>query len=178
MLIMEVDFECVMSEFPDCVSGFLDSLEFTPGKSIDVDFKKIKFYYHFGFFSSKKKTHDDFKYRLSYDDRLKFELSRVDIEMVVGKFSIKDRFDNTSKLVTRISSDIVKSMIYEEQLILKDEYVLSSISDYIKLREELELKGNEDTNELYLDDVLDKISASGMDSLSVRELDFLRKSSE
>lgn len=180
MYVIEVDFECVLAEYPDCVDGFIDSLECSPGKNKDkIDYNKIKFFYHFGFFKTKSAKNDETKYKLVYEDRLKLELSKVrlDISMESGKFIIQDRFDNTSSLVSVIVADIVKSMIYAEQLHFKDPIVMDSIREYIKLREEEE-EEDRPLEDYELDDILDKISAKGMESLTSKELDFLRKSSE
>ena len=96
--------------------------------------------------------------------------------------------------ITDMFYEVMKVTMLQEQLILKDPVVMESLEEFKYLLDEmmenleslgLEIEGLEEFKQqkktkeqpLNMDDILDKISETGMQSLNAKELKFLEKMS-
>jgi hypothetical protein len=122
-----------------------------------------------------------------FDERLEFELSkiRVDLTMRVGKFAMSNRLpkgvvpDQIKEIVTEVTK--VKMMLEGEYHSNQD--VINSIPDVdtsIVSYEIIKDAMKSENSEKYfnVDEILDKISKDGIDSLSEEERNFLDKKSK
>jgi len=189
MMTFEVTYDMVKGSYPDEVNSFLQTLRNSNSKQKDIDISDIKWYYSFGFFSTKS-LYNDPKYEnyhnMLYSDRVKFEMSKVRVEIVMKAktFVLCDRFQNKSNSVSTIAEETVKFMMLSEQKYIMNRDVFNSIPDPgIKFEDLEEYDDNENIDfvdfeqdiELDLDTILDKINISGMESLTKEEMSFLKK---
>ena len=184
-LIAEVDYFEVIDKWTDIIQFQLDK---------PIKTEKLEFFYTFGSFLPKVQNREDFYInmweetaRMLWDQRLEHELSkiRVDLTMKMGNFSISDRMnkDYIPSLVVSLVTEITKlKMIFECEMNGLQE-VKESIPpldrDYLdedSVRELLKLTlGGEKTFDL--DNLLDKISENGIESLTEAERNFLNRRS-
>jgi len=122
-----------------------------------------------------------------FDDRLKFELSKVRVNLTirVGKFAMSNRLpkgvvpESIKEIVTEVTK--VKMMLEGEYHDNQD--VINSIPDidtsivsYEIIKDAMH---SEDSEKYFnVDEILDKISKNGLDSLSEEEKEFLDKKSK
>lgn len=184
-LIAEVDYFEVIDEWSDVIQFQLEK---------PLKFDKLEFFYTFGSFLPKVKDKEDFYInmweetgRMLWDERLEHELSkiRIDLAMKMDRFSICDRMskDYIPSLVISLVTEITKlKMIFECEVNgLQDvkESIPPLDRDYLdedSVRELLKLAlGGEKSFDL--DNLLDKISESGIESLTESERNFLNKRS-
>ena len=156
-----------------------------------VDKSKIKAYYSYGFFVNKSKNTPDELSKsyaeaseLLYEDRLVLEKSklRINLTLKIGNLALTNRLpkefipNNINDLV----NEIVKVKMTIENQIFYNKEVAESIPELTGL------VSFEIINDTYLvnkpqldmDEILDKISISGFDSLTDEEKDFLDKKSK
>lgn len=150
----------------------------------EPDMTKVTVFYSYGFFVTKGIPLKD-NTQLLYKDRLEVEMSkvRVNIGIKFGNTMFSNRTPNgyIPKSISDIISEIIKiKMIIEYDYHNNDEVRDSipelkegTIVEYIKIRNEM-LPGEE----LSIDDILDKISSQGVESLTKEEKDFLDKKSK
>jgi hypothetical protein len=124
--------------------------------------------------------------KLEYESRLKVELSkiRVNIGMKHDKFFISDRLPKgvLPKVVKNIVAELTKVKMMVESEMHDNLNVKRSIPQVDKNIVSIEIfrdiANSEIKRDFNLDDILDKINESGVDSLSDDEKDFLDKSSK
>ena len=188
MFLIESNIEDAMQEYP-IISEWIDVAKKHIIKA-DVDNSKIKIYYSYGFFNKKIKTDEDLKsyedmfeesLKMEFNERLKYELSkvRVDANIVINKFAMKNRLPKGSlpKEVVEMTTEIVKiKMMLEEG----DDDVYNSIPPLSGMFDFEDIYGEQDyqDSELDMDEILDKISKSGMKSLTDEEKEFLNNKSK
>ena len=184
-LIAEVDYFEVIDKWTDVIQFQLDK---------PIKTENLEFYYSFGSFLPKVQNKEEFYInmweetgRMLWEQRLEHELAkiRVDLTMKMEKFSITDRMkkDYIPSLVVSLVTEITKLKMMFECEMNGIQEVKDSIPpldrDYLdedSVRELLKLAfGGEKTFDL--DMLLDKISESGIESLTEAERNFLNKRS-
>jgi len=159
----------------------------------DVDINKVEFICQFGFFVPKghntpEKFSEAFEEncKLEYGSRLEVELSkiRVNIGMKHNKFFISDRLPKgvLPKVVKNIVAELTKVKMMVESEMHDNLNVKRSIpqidKNIVNIEVFRDIANSEIKRDFNLDDILDKIIESGVDSLSDDEKDFLDKSSK
>jgi hypothetical protein len=153
----------------------------------------IQVFCSFGYFVPKSHNGDKFEEisemssKMLFQDRLNFEMSkiRVNLTVKVGNFTITDRlpkgiiFESVMKVVTELTK--VKMTIESEFIDNQD--IKNSIPEIDKSIIDFEIIKdvvNKDYKEVNfnVDDILDKISNQGIDSLSEDEKNFLDSKSK
>lgn len=120
-----------------------------------------------------------------FDDRLDEELSkvRVSVTLKIGNFIMSNRLEKgiVPKVIKDIVTEITKyKMLYEYQVHGNID-VLNSIPEFDESIATLEVVKNEieySSDSYDIDDILDKISESGMESLTDGEKEFLKNHSK
>jgi hypothetical protein len=188
MFSIESSMEEVISDCP-LIKDWIDTIKKSILKS-DFEDSKIRILYSYGFFVSKKRDGDkDLFYNDMYNKpskmlfkyRLEFEFSklRIDVTINMGKFVMKNRLpkgqvpDIIREMVTEITK--IKMMMEESDDI--DIYnSIPPLSGLVKVEfiDEVDIKDEV----LDMDDILDKISNYGIDSLTPEEKEFLDKKSK
>jgi hypothetical protein len=146
-------------------------------------------FYNYGYFVPKGKGAAPEQYDMLFKDRLQYELSKVRVNVTIKI----DEFMMTNRLKKGMVPEIIKSMVTEitkykmtiEYEFHNNEEIKNSIPEFDEsvvsvevIRKEI---GTEKIEEDYfdLDDILDKISKAGVESLTEKEKEFLdRKSKE
>jgi hypothetical protein len=192
MFLLPVLKEDVLNDFP-IVSEWLDTIQFSILKK-QIEDSKLELYYTYGYFLPKVQNKEEFYMDMQercnnmlFDERLEFELSkiRVDLTMRVGKFAMSNRLpkgvvpDQIKEIVTEVTK--VKMMLEGEYHSNQD--VINSIPDVdtsIVSYEIIKDAMKSENSEKYfnVDEILDKISKDGIDSLSEEERNFLDKKSK
>lgn len=157
-------------------------------KEINMDEIEITFSY--GFFVPKgdKEGFYQNQYNMKFDERLSLEMSklRVDVFIKVGKFSLINRLDNgvVPSSITKIVNELTKVKMTLEGEYNQNQEVIDSIPEIdtsiVSFRI---LKEGEDTDtvedsQFDIDEILDKINNSGVQSLTTDEREFLDKISK
>jgi len=186
MFIIPVLREDVKNDMPDVYQQWLDVIKIMTKTEINEE--KLQLCYSCGFFVSKnaEKLTDMYEKSLKmlYPERLELELSkvRVVLAMKYGDFSMTNKLEKGTlpKTIKTIVSEITKVKMTIEAELHNDEDIKDSIPeldpsvisvDVIKDA----VKGDHNYD---LDDILDKISNKGLDSLSSEEKEFLDKKSK
>jgi hypothetical protein len=159
----------------------------------EISKDKIEFLCQFGFFIPKgNNTPDKFmesfdvSSKMLFDERLKFELSkvRVDIAIKHEKFFMTDRLpkDIIPEPVYKMVRELTKVKMMVESKFHNNIDVLKSIPEIDTTMINIEIFKNiahsEIKTQYNLDDILDKINERGIDSLSDDEKKFLDDSSK
>jgi hypothetical protein len=186
MYIINTNIEEVLKEFQ-----FVESWMDTICQNIlhkDREDCKVTLFYNYGYFVPKGKGSNPEQYDMMFDDRLKYELSKVRVNVTIKI----DEFMMTNRLKRGMMPELVKSMVTEitkykmsiECEFHQNQEVKDSIPDFDEsvvsievIRKEI---GTDKIEEEYfdIDDILDKIAISGIDSLTKGEKDFLDKKSK
>lgn len=194
MYIIDAKVEEVYQEFPfiyDWILMICDKIIEKP-----VNDCKINMFYHYGFFNPKVTDKEEFfinQYerciKMKFDERLSYELSRtrVNVTVKIDNFMMTNRLHkgDVPTIVENVVSEITKYRMMVESEFHKDQEIKDSIPPIdntivsIDLVKSLISGGEETESEFDLDDVLEKISKNGIESLSDKEKEFLdRKSKE
>ena len=192
MFLLPVLKEDVLNDFP-IVSEWLDIIQFSILKK-QIEDSKLELYYTYDYFLPKVVNKEEFYIDLQeqynnmlFDDRLKFELSKVRVNLTirVGKFAMSNRLpkgvvpENIKEIVTEVTK--VKMMLEGEyhdnqEVINSIPDVDTSIVSYEIIKDAMH---SEDSEKYFnVDEILDKISKNGLDSLSEEEKEFLDKKSK
>lgn len=193
MYLIDAKVEEVYKEFPfiyDWISTICESIIEKP-----VDDCKINMFYHYGFFNPKVTDKEEFylsQYercsKMKFDERLQYELSRtrVNVTVKIDNFMMTNRLHkgDIPTVVENTVTEITKYRMLVEYEFHKDETVKETIPPIdnsivsIELVKSLVSNTGEDVNyELDIDEILDKIATSGIDSLTEKEKDYLDKKS-
>ena len=189
MYIIDTEIEKVCEEFSQ-VEKWIKTIHKKVLKA-EVDNSKIQTYYSYGFFVTKPKegevalTNDDI-FKLKFKKRLKFELSkvRVDVTIKIGNFTMTNRLEKglIPEDIKNIVTELTKVRMMVEGEFHKNKKVIDSIPEVDRNIVQYKIiKGNEDVDMepmFDMDLILDKISKEGIESLSPEEKDFLDKSSK
>jgi hypothetical protein len=189
MIILKVNYEKLVEDYPKEVEAFLTDLRNSHSKSKDTPIEKIEWIVSWGFFGKKAKNDEEKaskqeaymnKMSLQYEDRLNLDIPKikVNISLRAGNYARVDRVDGVSESIVNIAKEIIKFQMHEEQKHFNDPVVMSSLPP-LDLKEEggdgevgIDLSSPD-----ALDSILDKISTDGMTSLTKNELQFLERNS-
>jgi hypothetical protein len=192
MFYLYVDLEDVLSEYP-LVANWLDSAEDIVGTPIEDD--KLEVYYSYGYFhpkvEDKHQYYEDLFNRCStmeFEERLEHELSKIRVNLTLKRnhFFISNRLEKgfIPMFIQSIVSELTKIKMLIEYEFHQNKKIMESIPEIDKSIVSVEfikeaVEGDVYTNQDYdIDDILDKISNGGLDSLSEEEKDFLDKKSK
>lgn len=182
--------EEVLSDFP-IVTEWLEKIESNFSKNVNSD--KTEFIYSYGFFLPKSKSDDDFIQlyekcsKMKYSERLDFELSKVRINLTIknGNFILSDRLPKgrIPTIIREIVAEITKVKMLVEGEYHGNQDIIDSIPELDKNIISFEvikefIKNDTGSVEYDIDEILDKISSQGMESLSEDEKEFLDKKSK
>ena len=190
MFIIESKLEDILDEFP-IVQDWINIIKNDIVKNPTFNDKKIDAYYTYGFFvpttQSKYEEYVDqtsLSIDMLFSERIDFEMSKVrsNINIKIGNCMFTNRLPYIPKVISDIVCEITKVKMTIETRITKNLKVQESIppiSDKISF----EVIGDNIESGLYeeeldIDQILDKISRSGLQSLTKREMDFLNKKSK
>ena len=186
MYIINTNLEEVISEFQ-----FVESWIETICDNIlhkEKDKCKITMFYNYGYFVPKGKGVNPEQYEMLFDDRLNYELSKVRVNVTIKI----DELIITNRLKKGMLPEVIKSMVTEitkykmsiECEFHQNDDIKNSIPDFDESIVSIEVIkqefGTDKIEEEYfdLDDILDKIAKSGIDSLTDGEKSFLDKKSK
>lgn len=190
MNIISVDYSEVISEF-EIVKDWIDTIQYKIiGKEIKEE--NIVTFYHYGYFLPKVQNKEDFyqhKFEqystMKFEDRLKEELSkvRVNVTIKIGEFMMTNRLGKGKipKIIEDIVTEVTKYKMAIEGSIHNNLEVIDSIPDFDTSIVSIELVKEQISREprsYELDDILDKISEMGMESLTDEEREFLKNKSK
>lgn len=207
MFTIKVDKKDVLNDFPDVLEKWLGIIENNFNKKIREDNIEFYYSYglYIPNVEDKEKFYEDnfeTNSRTIYEDRLEYELSKVKInlEIKIDDFFISDRMesDKIPEIVKSIITELTKvKMLVEYEYhrnkdirdtipeinkdivkfdIISDDYMNEDFYDYFQ--DYFEGYNDMEDFDFDLDSILDKISKSGLDSLSDLERDFLNKKSK
>jgi len=182
MFLINANIEEAIVEFP-LIKEWIDIIKFNIIKDSSFKNSDIKFNYTYGFFVPKSNKYYDYR-KILYPERLNIELSKIrtGVTIEMGHFIMTNRLPKGSipEVIKDLVIEITKVKMILEAEIDYDVDVVDSIPPLHKttsisvIRDQIK---NED-EEFDIDDILDKISKNGIESLSDREKDFLDKKSK
>lgn len=186
-----VSYEEFKLDFPEVTERLLKEIESYSGE--EIDFEKLYFFYTWGTYNIIEDEEDqiieDTKYKMLYEDRLDYELSRVVLEVYV-KYDKYIRGEVIEDIIPPIIEDDFSYLLCPIMRYEQNHYNIKEVIDSIpndiednelynlmspKLLEEVD---KEEVDSMTLDDILDKISKFGMKSLSEYEKRILDKLSK
>ena len=196
MFTIPVEKEEVLSDYPNVEK---DWIELSNSKFLnnELDEEKMSFFYSYGFFlpkindMEKKIEFYENMYentqKMMFDERLEFELKkvRVNLTMLVGKnFVLSNRMPKgiIPDIIRKVVTEVTKVKMLVEYEFNNNEDVKKSIPEIdtsiISFEIIRDVVKDENKLNLDIDDILDKISQDGLDSLSDEEREFLDKKSK
>jgi hypothetical protein len=196
MFTIPVEKEEVLSDYPNVEK---DWIELSNSKFLnnELDEEKMSFFYSYGFFlpkindMEKKIEFYENMYentqKMMFDERLEFELKkvRVNLTMLVGKnFVLSNRMPKgiIPDIIRKVVTEVTKVKMLVEYEFNNNEDVKKSIPEIdtsiISFEIIRDVVKDENKLNLDIDDILDKISQDGLDSLSDEEKEFLDKKSK
>ena len=194
MYIIDTKSEEVYKEFP-YIKSWVESICDSIIKK-EMGDCKIDMFYYYGFFVPKVSNKQDYYTKqydmysqMKFDERLNYELSktRVNITIKIDNFMMTNRLKKgeTPSIVSSIVTEITKYKMMAESEFHENQKIKDSIPEVDNNLVSIELvkslvsgKEEVDETEFDLDDILEKISNQGMDSLSEKEKEFLDKKSK
>jgi hypothetical protein len=190
MNIISVDYSEVISEF-EIVKEWINTIQYNIlGREINEE--NIVTFYHYGYFLPKVQNKEDFyqhKFEqystMKFEDRLREELSkvRVNVTIKIGEFMMTNRLGKGKipKIIEDIVTEVTKYKMAIEGSIHNNLEVVDSIPDFDTSIVSIELVKEQISREprsYELDDILDKISELGIESLTDEEREFLKNQSK
>ena len=194
MYIIDTKSEEVYKEFP-YIKSWVESICDSIIKK-EMGDCKIDMFYYYGFFVPKVSNKQDYYTKqydmysqMKFDERLNYELSktRVNITIKIDNFMMTNRLKKgeTPSIVSSIVTEITKYKMMAESEFHENQKIKDSIPEVDNNLVSIELvkslvsgKEEVDETEFDLDDILEKISKQGMESLSEKEKEFLDKKSK
>ena len=177
------------------VKAWIENFNLISFSEKEITEDDVNVFCSFGYFVPKSHNGDKFEEisemssKMLFEDRLNFEISkvRVNLTIKIGNFTITDRlpkgfvFDSVKKVVAELTKVkmTVESEYYNIQEV-KDSIPEfdKSIIDFEIVKDVVKNDQNKNQTELEVDDILDKISKQGIDSLSDEEKQFLDSKSK
>ena len=155
----------------------------------EMDFDKVKVSYHWGFFHQKvddedkgefyNKLYTSYEY-MDYEDRLQEELSKVRTNIVIEykKFILSNRLEETPEDIKIIVGELTKIKMLNEGKEHGNQDTINSIPEVDQTiigYEEITFDVEEEVSSPKdIDEILDKILESGIESLSDEEREYLK----
>ena len=202
MIQIELTSEKMKEWFPKTYKSFLKDYKNSKRKFTPKPEEEIEWMVSYAFYVTKAKNEEDAmqnqinyesKLKLTYEERCKADLPKLKINcyMSAGYYTRSDRAHDKKvpKYIIDLFYEVMKITMLQEQILLNDPVVLKSLEGFQHLLDEMiedmgiQVDGIEALNTKYvetpldMDEILDKISASGVQSLNARELKFLDKMS-
>lgn len=205
MVTIEVKSEQLKEWFPITYETFLEELRNSKTQYSDKSEDKIKWVISWGIFRTKAKNEqeqlkNDMEYesklKLQYNERCAIDITKikVNVSMKAGFYIRTDRsFDKElPQYIIDMFYEVQKITMLQEQMYYNDPFVMESLAEFQHLLDEI-LKDMEEQEfgieglnslkkavepKLHMDDILDKISESGLQSLTAKELQFLERESK
>ena len=202
MVQFEIENDKMKEWFPITYETFIEELRNSKSKSSDKKEDKIQWILSWGIFRTKAKNQieqeqkdKEFeeKLHLTYDERCEADLPkiRITVTMKAGYRIVSDRsLDETiPDFIEDMFFEVMKITMLQEQMIVNDPVVLESLEEFKHLLDDILEEMAEEGEDidiirnvkketpLSMDDILYKISESGMQSLTAKELKFLEKMS-
>jgi hypothetical protein len=130
MNTIKVTAEDVQNDYQSVYDDFISDLRDSNSLSRNIDEEKINWFYSWGSFVKKTKTHEDRVLRdlknqesleMEFEDRLEFEISkiRVTITMEAGKYTrgdrVRKRFDVSEKVIQMVGEQTKLRMLLEQK---------------------------------------------------------------
>jgi hypothetical protein len=129
MVTVKANYEIVSKEYGDKVKSFLNILRNSDSKDKAIELDKIKWIYSFSYFRKKTENSQEYYeylYNLPYDERLKEELKKVRVSLVLSAvhFHITDRVDGVpDSLVEVVKFMTIQKMVNEQEQIQNQEVI-------------------------------------------------------
>ena len=196
MFTIPVEKEDVLLDYPNIQKEWID-LANSKFLNNNLNEDKMSFFYSYDFFIPKVSDLDkklefykdmyNKTAKMMFDDRLKFELSkvRVNLTMLVGKnFVLSNRMskDKIPNIIKQIVTEVTKVKMLVEYEYHNNEEVKNSIPEIdtsiVSFEIIKDVVKDENKLDLDIDSILDKISQEGLESLSDEEREFLDKKSK
>ena len=203
MLTINIDKKEVLEDIPR-VKEWIDIFKNKFNKKIKKNNTSFYYTYHY-IIPDPEQSDDDFDDMVSecinmlYEDRLEYEISKVDINitMKVDDMLISDKInkdnDGVPKVINEVISEITKVKMILESEFNDNEEVKKSIpeidDEIVKIETEYEGEYSDEinldfgdeidnVNDFDVDEILDKISKTGMGGLTKAEKKFLNDKSK
>ncbi len=189
MVQFQITSEKAKEWFPETYNIFLEELRSSKSRYNDVSEDKMHWFISWAFLVKKAITEEEKeaqkvsymnKMNLVYDDRIQLELPRIKCSITIkaNNYYRTDRVFETEvpPYINDMAKEIVKITMVQEQNYFNNPIVMDSLKEFYNLYQPDEVGDNNDN--LSIDDILDKISESGIQSLSPNELRFLEKMSK
>jgi len=202
MIEIELTNEKMKEWFPKTYNAFLEDFNNSNRKFVNKPEEEIEWMVSYAFYIPKAKSDEEAiqnqinyenKLKLTYDERCKADLPKlkIDCHMYAGYYSRSDRASDKEipQYIIDLFYEVMKVTMLQEQMYVNDPVVLKSLEGFQHLLDEMledmgiEMEGvdefaNKHKEEpLDMDEILDKISANGVQSLTAKELKFLDKMS-
>ncbi len=186
MFILDTDIQSVVDDMPK-VKKWVKYIKKNIIES-DIDFTKVGVVYSYGFFVPKNKETmptDEELLKLKFKKRLKYELSkvRVELDLQYASFRMKTRLPKGTipTPILLIVTELTKIKMMIEGEFHKNKKVIDSIPEVdrsiIKYRV-VNMDGLNNEPQFDIDQILDKISTNGIESLTPEEKEFLDRTSK
>lgn len=190
MNIISVDYKEVVGEFK-IVKEWVNNIHSNILKK-EISEDKIVTFYHYGYFlpkvSNKEEYYSDQFERYSkmpFEERLAEEFSkvRVNVTIKIGSFMMTNRLEkgDIPQIVKDVVTEVTKYKMVFEGGIHNNSDVIDTIPQFDTSIVSFDLIKDQiksESKNYDIDDILDKISENGMDSLSEEEKDFLKNQSK
>lgn len=190
MNIISVDYKEVVDEFK-IVKEWVNNIHSNILKK-EISEDKIVTFYHYGYFlpkvSNKEEYYSDQFERYSkmpFEERLAEEFSkvRVNVTIKIGSFMMTNRLEkgDIPQIVKDVVTEVTKYKMVFEGGIHNNSDVIDTIPQFDTSIVSFDLIKDQiksESKNYDIDDILDKISENGMDSLSEEEKDFLKNQSK
>ena len=190
MNIISVDYKEVVDEFK-IVKEWVNNIHSNILKKERSEDKIVTFY-HYGYFlpkvSNKEEYYSDQFERYSkmpFEERLAEEFSkvRVNVTIKIGSFMMTNRLEkgDIPQIVKDVVTEVTKYKMVFEGGIHNNSDVIDTIPQFDTSIVSFDLIKDQiksESKNYDIDDILDKISENGMDSLSEEEKDFLKNQSK
>jgi len=196
MVTFRVEKEQVELDYPDFLQKWSSIMVDQLGKTINES--KLEFYYSYGFFIPKVQDMEvqslqiyESTQEMMWPERLTYELSkvRIDLTFKMGNFVVTDRMPKNyvPESVVSIVKELTKLKMLFESEFTGNQQIFDSIPELDKsyfdmesVREAFRTLSPETYRDegFDIDSILDKISESGLDSLTPSERQFLNQKSK
>lgn len=190
MNIIRVNYKEVISEF-SVVKQWIDNIQSNILKK-EIDEDKIVTFYHYGYFLPKIENKEEYytdqfeRYsEMPFEERLVEEFSkvRVNVTLKIDSFVMTNRLGRSEipKIVQYLVIEVTKYKMLIESSIHNNLKVIDSIPDFDTSIISFDLVKEQimsESKNYDIDEILDKISETGIDSLTNEEKDFLKNHSQ